>query len=537
MWLEATLPGNLAPLVVILQPPGRGGAFVQGKNLDVAYQGEQLTPELETLLNHVVARLGKRKVAALHKVVMDDPGRTEMGLPPDDATLTLRESVDDWFNFFADDQFRRNAFHAFEMDARYVSIEHCDMECHYATPIIADNQFDFYNYPWLESGTVPSSRHEERSDLVEHYRTRLDEGDVISGSTDKLRRLLSGVVNDLDDQQIIMVNNACTPIIAGDDVESLLKAMRRRCPVPIMLLGPDGGTHPFLQFFLKMKEDRGFAEAEADPSAVNLVGFPATRDVEDLTLLLEQMGARINCRPFPRIEMSIFDDYLTAAAQIFLPNVFFTEIYEKLFGDVGVPTFTPAAPYGMAATGAWFEAVGEALGMKKQARAVSEEARKSLSAEWNTLTRRAGALTLGFVVNKRGAARLADPELNYGVPILPLLNEMGFTCDILAYAPEEGDEEQMLSTLADAGQNGVEVVRTFVSREELHRMLRDSPARSFYSDFYFDHRLSAAGKSQFSLQFFELGFDGALRTLRRLVAAAGVPFFRKYARYLGGGAR
>lgn len=158
-----------------------------------------------------------------------------------------------------------------------------------------------------------------------------------------------------------------------------------------------------------------------------------------------------------------------------------------------------------------------------------------MAPDWEMLAQQAQALTLGFVVSKRSAARLADPELNYGVPILPLLQEMGFAYHILAYAPEDGDEELLKSTLQGAGQNAVDVVRTFSSVEELHRMLRDSPARSFYSDYYFDHRLSAAGKSQFSLQFFELGFEGALRTFRRLIAAAKVPFFKKYARYLGGG--
>jgi hypothetical protein len=55
-----------------------------------------------------------------------------------------------------------------------------------------------------------------------------------------------------------------------------------------------------------------------------------------------------------------------------------------------------------------------------------------------------------------------------------------------------------------------------------------------YSEYAYDPRLAAAGKAQFALDLFELGFGGAARTAERLNGICRWPFNRRYAKYLGG---
>jgi len=45
--------------------------------------------------------------------------------------------------------------------------------------------------------------------------------------------------------------------------------------------------------------------------------------------------------------------------------------------------------------------------------------------------------------------------------------------------------------------------------------------------------LSSTGKSRFTLQHFEVGLPGAIRTVERLVRICETPFYRRYRRHLG----
>ena len=86
------------------------------------------------------------------------------------------------------------------------------------------------------------------------------------------------------------------------------------------------------------------------------------------------------------------------------------------------------------------------------------------------------------------------------------------------------------------GTGGGAARRRFVpyqSASELEARLRASDAVAFYSELYFDPRLTRTGKNAFSIHDFQLGLDGALATLRRLLAICRLPYFRTYARYLG----
>ena len=67
---------------------------------------------------------------------------------------------------------------------------------------------------------------------------------------------------------------------------------------------------------------------------------------------------------------------------------------------------------------------------------------------------------------------------------------------------------------------------------QVARLLADGPFQAVYSDHHFDRRLSSAGKAQFSLQEFEKGLAGAVRTGQRLLRICRLPFYRRYARYL-----
>jgi hypothetical protein len=75
-------------------------------------------------------------------------------------------------------------------------------------------------------------------------------------------------------------------------------------------------------------------------------------------------------------------------------------------------------------------------------------------------------------------------------------------------------------------------VRAFDSFAMLRQRLQDSPARAFLSYHFYDWRLTEAGKGAFSIQHFEMGLHGAIRTIERLLQVCRNPFYAKYSRFL-----
>ena len=73
----------------------------------------------------------------------------------------------------------------------------------------------------------------------------------------------------------------------------------------------------------------------------------------------------------------------------------------------------------------------------------------------------------------------------------------------------------------------------FNDAPELEARLRDSPAEAFYSELYYDRRLTRCGKAQFSVSDFALGLAGAVQTAQHLLRVCELPFYRKYGAHMG----
>jgi hypothetical protein len=126
-----------------------------------------------------------------------------------------------------------------------------------------------------------------------------------------------------------------------------------------------------------------------------------------------------------------------------------------------------------------------------------------------------------------------------GIPIVDMLKEMGFGLDLLVRLPSGMDpqamEKEAHRKLGDLVDDTVRV-SAFSTPDELGKLLAASEAQAFYSDIYFDRRLTRSGKSQFSTKGFQMGAEGAIESLKQLLSVCRMPFYRKYASYLGPGA-
>jgi hypothetical protein len=125
-------------------------------------------------------------------------------------------------------------------------------------------------------------------------------------------------------------------------------------------------------------------------------------------------------------------------------------------------------------------------------------------------------------VDREKVKRLTEPAGVSGVPLVSMLKEMGFAIDYLVYL--ENDPPDVGET---AGKHSVKFFKT---KEDLQKRLRDGVFDAVYSEFFFDKRLTRAGKAQFSLLDVEMGVGGAGRSIERLANIAVWPFYKRYGR-------
>jgi len=514
--------------VVSLRPKGTGvSPAIATAHFDIFLDEGKTSKPFVRLLQLTAHRLGNFRLEELETIYSKcfEPVRSvpEAGNPPVASGASV--SSEKWALFFAREQFARNMAQTLFYDIPVAQITHSDIECAFATPPIKRDEFNPYNYPWLSPLLeLDSPRFNKDS---KYYQTHLEEMDVVLGAEKKLSSVISNAIRELGSQKLLVFNNTCVPVVSGEDVPSIVAAAGERCPVPLLYEGPENSIsiNPYHDFFIGIKDKIGFMERETIPLSVNLIGFPDNKGREEIISILNAMGVIVNMVFLPNINSGIFEHYRAAALTVFNPDDAYRLMYEQIFGDVPIKTIKPPAPYGMRRTREWFGAVAGELGIQGDKLKTIKSAEDNVLEEWNDMAEQARKFTLGFVLPGNHSGIFSRPELTGGTPLLEAVQEMGFGTQFLNYCAAETE-------LSLSGRISLKrEIGAFSTPAELEKLMAESQAQCFYSDYYFDERLVKAGKSQFSLQQFEMGFAGAVRSIRRIVDACSVPFFKRYMKY------
>jgi hypothetical protein len=187
----------------------------------------------------------------------------------------------------------------------------------------------------------------------------------------------------------------------------------------------------------------------------------------------------------------------------------------------------PPSPFGIEGTRRWLGEIARSLQVGERFEEVWRERAAPFITAFEILRQRAAGYRLGFIVAEgEQNQRLASQRL-MGVPMRELIAEMGFSTEWLVFRPAENGTGAAPAPDGDAG------VRYFATPSELERCLRESEAAAFYSEIFFDRRLTRTGHGIFSMSEIEMGVQGAVRSLERLLGRCATPFYRRYARYFG----
>ena len=447
-------------------------------------------------------------------------------------------NAEQWRLFFCDFETRRHARTHLEVSNPVVNVWHQDLECSYATPNYHDASLPaFFNFPWprSEKGSEPpgpprpGKRGKGRKESPDQDRgsqdimTNLRDNDVIHGGGRKLDSAIGAAVKHAEGRaEAVIVHSTCVPTVIGDDAAALVARWQGQTQVPIVYSNPAENSRcadAGLEIFKRMQGDPAFAKMPKKKRSVNLVGFPEGPGLQELTGLLQGAGVTTSSCVMPSLDLAAARGYLAAEVQVFYPNAAYEATYKEFFEPMPLRTLRTPAPYGLTGTRLWLEAVAGEFGLARQARAACAKAAAPLRPAWDLARGEAAGRGLAFVVDAARMRRLTDPAQSCGVPLLKLLREMGFGVQVLCHGPARKSEGPL---------------SFFSTPSELSALLRQEAFQAVYSEYAYDTRLASAGKAQFSLDGFEVGLGGALRSLQRLNSICRWPFARRYARYMGG---
>jgi hypothetical protein len=542
-------------------------SLYRSDHLILYYRGPAMWPDLEVQLGAVgLSRFESRTIEDLAALVAADTDvdpvrdRLPRGNPEDQAAydrqslLSTWASEDMWYQFFAVAETARGRLDSLDIFERCSFIQHCDRDCLQVTPHTAVPMVDKVYYPWLDRlrkvGRVPGRKpavdaaaappappDPERHQMVT---TDLGEREVVMGGLDKLTTVLDHVMERGVDNMLFL-SCTCVPFVTGEDVESVVKRYRGRTKRPFFYLTttPQSSLGVFREVLVRQRQAAEVALAgQADPRAVNLVGFTRDPSLDELAGLLGDLGLKVNAVFIPQMNFSVIPQLPRAPLAVLYPNALWQNLYDQLLFDSTLRSIEPPAPYGLGGTRRWLEAVAAAAGVEDHAAAAVERCLAPNRERWEALRREAAGYRLGFVVGSEEVHRLCDPAATWGVPLLAMCEELGFGVDVLIRVTDRSTARQAATQVnALFAEPARHRIRAFLDRERLEKLLAEGQFAAVFSEYVDDHRLGAAGKAQFNLQEFEKGVEGALRTAERLLEVCRLPLFRRYRRFMPGRAR
>jgi len=316
---------------------------------------------------------------------------------------------------------------------------------------------------------------------------------------------------------------------------AVVNRFQKKCSVPIICLSNDLSSPDmtFEDLVIQAMDRFCVPDEAAQKLGVNLVGFPPGRD--EILSDLAKLSIPVNTCLLPEIGTEIFQKYQRAELSIVYPFQAWVSIMKTALSDSGVAHKVVGAPYGFSKTLEWFRTVANAMGREANLEDFESQRLRGFKADWERLTKEADAYGLAFVISPETCEHLISAQRHYGFELLSLLKEMGFRLHVMQKV-ESPDDPLLLSKMRDSlADSDRHVFSGFSNETQLASLLAGDKISAIYSEISFDERILKAGKAQFHLGMLEMGFDGALRSLDRLLRLCKSPFYRRYAKYLMAG--
>jgi len=526
--LKLTLRVGDADFVFHLKPADAEGAFVRSDEVAICFEGTETTPRIERFLHEVARQIKGWSLNGLLALLDEDRSLRDDSQAGVSGPAGTHETG--WRSFFARGDFEYEARDPIWTGGRTTVLEHGDRECFHSHPWPDAHKWSFFNDP-RKSLPGPGAR-DSRLD-IEYIVSEIGEADVVLGAKERLDALLAAARSVADRTELYLVNHLCTPVVIGDDLDGLAWRCEEATGRPVLALSRDakaeGSTLERLLVLARSRPSREPAP-DPDPKRINLLGFPRYFCEDELEPLIVALGLTVNAVQVPEVDLESLGRLDRAGLHLFPEASPFADVLQRRLGErPGARVVPLPAPYGVAGTRACLAAVAAAAGRTEAFEPWWQQRWASTAGPWASACEAAQGFRLALVSDELEMQQLIEPA-TMGLPLLPVLDEMGFGLDLLQFT------RQSAGTDGSGVPSGLEdrdvAIHPFRNARELHELLAAGRFRAVYSDFACDWRITSAGKASFSRRHFTPGLAGALSSAEALLTVCRLPFFRRYASHL-----
>lgn len=363
---------------------------------------------------------------------------------------------------------------------------------------------------------------------------------IMTGCETELTDLVKETVEQRPD--LLMVMGTCVSRVIGDSVENaVVDAGAEEHEVPTVWLETTATEQDQHHRILWRRLVELFQKPRVGAGrAVNLFGYGhwRTQGLGELERLLQSVGVRRNAAVIPTFDIEEVKQIGEADLNLLVPSDTARSAMLWARECLRAPVLEFAAPFGVEQTRAWVDSVARFYGMDPLGEDWMERYFGPSRSHWETLVDRARAHRVAIVLTFDHFDR-STAMVRGGTPWIALLEEMGFGLDIHMIPPQETAHDDTAVRERAVGQvNGVlreparHSVKCFGSMQDLRIALAQSTAELMYTEVVADRRAFSSGKIPISYVDFEMGFEGACRSLERLLGFAQTPFYRRYGRRL-----
>lgn len=502
------------------------------------YVGKRLaTLPYPRLLALVPADVGEQGVAGApldrneHRASHGDNGNEWPPADPDDTYMNTigfgYAPPGAWRNFF---QGHENSYGGIEnargycqkFEGKVAYVSHTEIECAMSSPTRDDGSVSFWNH--LEP--IPSQAKRPQDEWGQFLFTDMQETEVIKGGAARLDEALASLADSGYQPDVVVLPMTCTTQVIGDDTGRSVEKLKKRGNFRVLNNADSKETDLFAVLLKEASERAG--EVAKVPRSINLMGVPLMPGYQPFLDMITRAGVTVSSRILPKVTADEVARFREAELTVLYDWPHLDATYTRMLDGLNVKMVRPPPPIGVAKTRAFFGELGKALGEPGLFDAQLDARWAELEPTWTKLQKKARTHRLGII----GAESLMDRWLGtrqmFGVELLDLLEELGFGVDLVK-VPGKGRVARQ--RIVEEGRRRTIWVE---SAEELEVVLKTSDVAAYYTEAFFDRRLSRSGRNLFSVrEFGRLGLDGAVDALRLLVSACEVPFFRTYGRYCG----
>lgn len=491
-------------------------AWRTGERFGVSYRGV-FHPQLARALLRFLARYRAvpfERILALIEPEHDDVHMLATDYP--ESVLYSYAPSGGWRRFFEGTELYRGTCSSYA--GKVAVVDHTDIECVFSQVTFENVAPAFFCTPTLSRPKADAAQ-----PRVTELLTDIRDRDVIAGADRLLDEALDSLVEHPDAPELVIVKAGCLPEVTGDDLHAAVARTAGRLRLPVVVVGqhndPVGAS--LAQLVAAAAKD---PQRPLDGDCVALLGLPDFRGRDELRALLEQVGLSVGM-----VLPEASPDQLERLSHASLFVIHPWERHEPRARELAA-AYAPAralqlaAPAGPSGCRRWLLGIAEALGRREAMQALVDARWSALEPRWRAASARACRHRLGFVVDHAGWMRTLAARRSFGISLLEVLREMGFEIEVLAFAGTTEVPEQQL--------DGVRV-RGYRERDELAEMLRSGGVSAWYSELFYERRLTRSGTNAFSLRPFQWGLEGAVETLEALLQSVELPFYRRYGHLLG----